>query len=347
MSTSQSTTEASFEANDAKVHPNFNDESADIIIYSNQGTIFRMHKLTLQKTCKLLELFFEDQDTKSNSSHRLDKLSKLTGPIPGSDSMSQSAQTGNTASSSNVITLPFADQPVERVLFMLSGLPMQPWSSFAEFEAAVDVIEYLDAPGPLSLIRASCFSPVFSSEPIRLYALGARFEWEEVAQYAAELSLRLNLWSWLSSPASSGNVTSSSIDVEECESHIKDQLSLLSGASLLKLLGFHRRRRDAFRTLLFSPDVFTVGNQQDCSCRDCGMTLDNRPWYELRSRLLLEIDQNASGERILDLEMEDWEESHRCWDAACPKAGCGRLLYDRLSTLRSIRDCIKQLPRTL
>ncbi|KAJ3570510.1 hypothetical protein NP233_g4358 [Leucocoprinus birnbaumii] len=90
--------------------------------------------------------------------------------------------------SADVITVPFFDKPLERVLLIISAKPIPPWQSFAELEAAMEVMDYLDTPGPISYIRYWCLTPVFLSEPIRLYGLGARYGWEDVMQHASKLT---------------------------------------------------------------------------------------------------------------------------------------------------------------
>lgn len=314
---------------DQQVHPKFNSDEADTVISSNQGTLFCLSSITLRMTSGYFRSLLP-KDTQSETA----RSSDIT---PAS-----------TSFESKVHYIPFPDAPLERVLLMMSGLSTPPWSSFAELDGAVDVIEYLDAPGPLSIIRASCLAPLFLSEPVRVYALGARFGWDEVTQHAAVYTLPINLLYSSQSPlpasSPSDGKSGGSNGSGDGDADLEDQLSRIPGPALFRLLKFHRRRRDTFRTLLWSPTMFTVGNADNALCRGCDKEVDNSSWRELRSRLLWEIDQDASGKSILSLEMEEWEESMRCWNAKCRTAGCETPLYHRLVTMKEIRDCVEQLP---
>lgn len=302
---------------DAKFHPLFNDETADIIISSNMGTLYRMHKLTLRKTSNL-PLHFDDQHVPLDSS----------GATTNSEAHISSFNGVKSDMSDPDITLPFPDHPIERVLSMISGLSMDPWKSFTELEQTVDVIQYLDTPGPLSIVRASCLIPVFTSEPVRLYGLAVKFGWEDEAQHAAQLTFSLNLLG----------------DAQESNPSLGDQLSKLSGTALYKLLQLHQRRRDKFRESLYSQSIFGAGNVQESICSVCASHLGNSPWRDFRSRMLLEMDQRVDCETIMNSDLEAWEETTRCFEARC---GCGRLYYDKVDTLRVIRCCVKQLPKNL
>ncbi|KXN91879.1 hypothetical protein AN958_11181 [Leucoagaricus sp. SymC.cos] len=299
-------------------HAKFNDPAADIILSSNPGTLFRMPSITMRTTSGLLRLFLTDYEpVKVDSPH-----STPDGHASGTD----------TGSPMDVISLPFDDAPIERVLLLLSALPTKPWTSFAELEAAVDVMDYLDTPGPLSYVRISCFMPTFLSEPIRLYGLGARYGWEDVIQHAAELTLSLNLF-----PPSSPSDDESETDRKE----IEDQLTRLPSTYLYRLLKMHRRRRDKFHELLFS-DMFSVGNAAhvNCACAQytcgCSMASDNTPWLLLSSRLVWEMDQNPSGSAILSADMDSWEEATRCWNSRCKR--CGGIVHERVEMLRKFRQ---------
>jgi hypothetical protein len=305
-------------ASGSSFHPTFNDEAADIILSSNDGTLFRMPSVILRTTSGLLRLFLADSAS-----------SKTTVQDAMPDDGNPSLNDHDCNPPTEVITLPFPSTSVDRVLLMLSAQPIEPWSSFDELEAAIDVIDYLDTPGPLSVIRASCFMPVFLAEPVRLYGLGVRFGWEDVVQRAAELTLTLNLFP--SNETSQADATK-----------LEDQLTHLPAPALYELLKLHRRRRDKFREFVYSTTLFSVGNAVQIHCSACGVEINNSFWRELRSRLVWEMDQNPSGESILALEMEESEECSRCWKAKC--GGCGMSYYNRLETMKNIRDCLKQLP---
>ncbi|KAJ3568194.1 hypothetical protein NP233_g5875 [Leucocoprinus birnbaumii] len=297
-------------------HPQFDDATADTVLSSNQGTLFRMHSVTLRATSGLLRLFLSDPKPTN------------TGGDPASPpDLTNLSLTTTVDMSTDVISLPFDDVPIQRVLLLVSAQPTEPWSSFEELEAAINVMEYLDTPGPLTFVRASCFMPVFSSQPIRLYGLGSKFGWNEVTEHAAVLTLSLNL---LPSSTSDDN------------QNLEEQLTRLSSGALYKLLKFHRLRRDTFRNLMYSVEIFGVGNATQINC-PCGTEVNNSCWRELRARLVWETDQNPSGATILSPEMEEMEESAKCWKAKCSR--CGSLYYNRIETLKNIRSCVGKLPQ--
>ncbi|KXN91880.1 hypothetical protein AN958_11182 [Leucoagaricus sp. SymC.cos] len=293
-----------------KFHPRFNDPEADIVLSSKEGTLFRIHSVVLKSASGLFQLVFSDVNHgKRGMAQSTNEDSTKENPCSESDI--------------EVITLPFPNPPIKRVLLMITAQEIPPWSSTAELEAAVEVMEYLEARGPLSIVRMSCLTSVCLSDPLQLYGLGARFGWGEVMQHTAALTLHLNLFP-----------------------DIEPQLFKIPGPSLYRLLRLHRRRRDEFRAFILSPENFVGGTSALYKCA-CGRSNDNGPWRILASRLFWEMDQNPSGSTILSPEMDTWEESVRCWNSLCPRPSCGRASQDRVEMLRKLRQCIEQLPTDL
>ncbi|KAF9441448.1 hypothetical protein P691DRAFT_779801 [Macrolepiota fuliginosa MF-IS2] len=282
--------------NGSKVHSVLNHANADVVLSSTEGTQFRMHNFTLKTTSGYF------RSTLSNA-HQTSESALFT------------------------CTLPFSDAPLERVLLMISGLPTTPWSSFTELEDAVTVMEYLDTPGPLSLIQASFLPPVLLQSPIAVYGLAAKLGWDKVLQHAAELSLPM------------GNLVQRALSDPE----IEQQLKKVESAALMRLLAFHQRRRDEFRTLLYS-DAFAGGNAKVGYCTRCNAIKDNSPWRDLRSRLLTEMERDTSGKWFGGREMQGWDETRGCWDAKCPNIGCRTVNYSQQMTMENLREGVKGLP---
>ncbi|KXN91876.1 hypothetical protein AN958_11178 [Leucoagaricus sp. SymC.cos] len=299
-------------------HPKFNDWRADIILSSKEGTLFRVHSIVLQSASGLLQLFLSDINR--------------TKQEPAESTIESNSGNPRNDPPTEVITLPFSDPPIERVLLVMTAQEIPPWSSWSELEAAVDVMEYLDTPGLLSFVRTWCLNPVFLSEPIRVYGLGAKFEWEEVMQHAAKLSLRMNLFPSprTQSPNTATSEEENSDQLLE-EPDIENQLSRL----------IHRHRRDEFRTFIRSPNNFNAAASAQYTC-GCNMANDNTPWLLLSSRLVWEMDQNPSGSAILSADMDSWEEATRCWNSRCKR--CGGIAHERVEMLRKLRKCIEGLP---
>lgn len=223
----------------------------------------------------------------------------------------------------NAIPINEKDTTLERVLYLVCGLESPRWESFDEVEDALSLIESWDAPGPLSMIRSAITAPVFLAEPLRLYVIATRFGWEEEAKLASTLTLTLTLYA---------------------EEH-QPQLQRLASTDLIALLAFHRRRRDAFKAFIDNTEIFEGGNGRDCV--GCGEPLDNHTWRELKAKMFFEMDQRPLGDTLSGLDMEEWPEAIACWSSKCQKADCGRLNYDKLPTLRDIKNFIDSLPSSI
>jgi len=77
--------------------------------------------------------------------------------------------------------------------------------------------------------------------------------------------------------------------------------------------------------------------------------LDNHTWRDLKHAMFVEMDRRPLGDTIglVVGETAEWPEAKACWAAKCPRDGCGGLNYDRVSTLRQIRNCVESLPMTI
>lgn len=217
------------------------------------------------------------------------------------------------------------DKILERVLRLMCGLEVPKWESFDQLEGAIALADKWEAPGPLSIIRSAITAPSFLVEPLHLYVLATRYGWEEEAKIASTHTLTLSLYD----------------DIHQ------GQLQRLASKDLMTLFHFHRRRRDEFKTFVDSEEPFNAGNGTQCFCAGCGEEMDNHTWRELKSRMFAEMDRRPLGDTLIGLDMEEWPESVSCWNAKCGKEGCGRLNYNKLATLRDIRDCIERLPVTI
>ncbi|TFK68918.1 hypothetical protein BDN72DRAFT_768584 [Pluteus cervinus] len=225
----------------------------------------------------------------------------------------------------NPILVPEKNLTLEIALRMISGLELPKWHSFDELEDVLVLVEKWEAQGPISVIRSAVTAPMFLSEPLRLYALATRLGWEMEAKLASTCTLALSLYD---------------------EQH-QPPLYRMSSKALLALLALHRSRRDEFQRLVDSDERFNVGNTENFLCPACSEPMDNHSWRELKAKMFMEMDQRPLGDTLTGLEMEEWPEGIACWNARCPTAGCGRLYYNKLSTLREIKDCIDRLPTTV
>ncbi|KAF7296400.1 BTB domain-containing protein [Mycena chlorophos] len=146
-------------------HPSFDDEFADVVLQSLEGTLYRVHSFVLRTTSG----FFRTM------------LSLPQPPAP--DGKPHHAE----------IPVGEHDAVLERVLRMLCGLEIPRWTSFDELESALELIEKWDTPGPLSFIRTALPAPMFADDPLRVYLLATRFGWQEETDSALVQTLKLDL----------------------------------------------------------------------------------------------------------------------------------------------------------
>ncbi|KAF8970912.1 hypothetical protein BDZ97DRAFT_1789320 [Flammula alnicola] len=214
------------------------------------------------------------------------------------------------------------DKVLTKVLCMICGLHTENWESISEVDDALSLVQKWDAPGPLSIIRCAITAPMFLADPVRLYAITTRFGWDEEARVASTQTLTLNLY----------------------DEDIRSDLERVSSRPLMALFRLHRGRRDEFKRLVDCEGRFAAGNSARLLCLGCGEGMSNHTWRELKARMFMEMDRRPLGDTLCGLEMEEWPEAIACWEAKCQKTDCGRLNYNKLSTLRDIKDCVDRLP---
>jgi hypothetical protein len=214
------------------------------------------------------------------------------------------------------------EKAVERVLRLISGLETPRCESFDELERSMFLAEKWGAPGPLSVLRYAITAPMCLDDPIRLYGLACRYDWRPEARIASRCTLTFDLF-----------------DEENQEA-----LQQVSSRDLLLLLHFHRLRRDRFKEMLDTGEAFEAGNSKERFCKACGITVSNHTWRELKWRMLSEMDRRPAGDTLLSLDMEEWPEAVACWEAKCKTESCNAHSYDKLGTLKAIKDCLEQLP---
>ncbi|CAA7263774.1 unnamed protein product [Cyclocybe aegerita] len=292
-------------------HPLFSLPDADVVLRSLQGTLYRIHSFTLRMTSGFFETMFSLPQPKTHRPRRDD------------------LDTAKTELHPDVLDVYENDFPLERLLRLISGLPVPRWETMDEIERVLTLAEKWDTPGPIASIRSALNSHRFLHDhPLRCYVLATHFGWKQEAKLASTHTLTLNLY-------------------DPAHSSIIDRLS---SKDLLSLLNLHRRRRDMFRELLNSPERFAAGNSSPYHCNRCGVTeLDNHTWRVFKSAMFIEMERRPLGDTLgLAVgETAGWPEAIACWEAQCTKEGCGGLNYDRIATLRQIRACISLLPLTI
>ncbi|KAJ7830446.1 hypothetical protein B0H14DRAFT_3715524 [Mycena olivaceomarginata] len=214
--------------------------------------------------------------------------------------------------SAEPITVHEPDAVVEPLLRLMCGLTTSPWTSLDQLSAVLALAQNWDAP---------------ATGPLRVYALTSHFGFRPETQLASTHTLSLNLFD----PAHA------------------DVLASIPSTAALPLLRLHRRRRDALRDMLDSPERFLAGNGQPFHCSACAITpLENRTWRALKHRILRELDVCAGGDALRDgmWGPAGWAPGRRakaCWAAVCVKPGCAAANYDRPATIKQIRACLEGL----
>ncbi|KAF5378071.1 hypothetical protein D9615_007497 [Tricholomella constricta] len=293
-----------------KFHPEFSFPDADVILRSFEGTLYRIHSYTLRTTSGLFDTMFN-----------LPQPPRCKNGIQGQREQLGPEEYGEYEPEE--IPIYESDFVLERLLRLLCSIPVPSWESYDDVDRVLTAAEKWDTPGPIASIRAVLTCPQFlTSDPLRLYVLAKHFDWREEAKLASTQTLKLNLHDAIHAST----------------------LAKLSSKDLLPLLNLHRKRRDMFKKLIDSPERFAAGNSR------CGVTqLDNHTWREFKNAMFAEIDRRPLADTLgLAVgQSAEWPEAKACWEAKCTKEGCGGLNYDRIATLRQIRNCIDLLPSTI
>ncbi|KAK0461031.1 uncharacterized protein EV420DRAFT_1529838 [Desarmillaria tabescens] len=214
------------------------------------------------------------------------------------------------------------EDTLECLLRMMCGLSLPPVDSYDQLDSLLDAVEKYDTPGPLSIVRLLVMTPALTVQPFRLYGIACRFGWEAEAKHASTQTLQYNLYD----PA------------------IRPLLQRLSTDSLLNLMQLHRSRREGLRQRLNDPP-FVAGST--ATCVSCHSLIDYHTWRELKYKIILEMDKRPLGDTVIETGLLDWPEAVACWTAKCPESSCHRSLYDKVETLRVIRDCVEKLPKSI
>lgn len=287
-------------------HPAFDSPDADVVLVSRDLVRFRMHSFTLKTTSGWFRsLFSIPRPSPSNTSQ--------AGHRPALSPSTADPETIHLDEDSSTLELLFR---------MISGLPIQPLTSFDTVDALLYASEKYDTPGPMSLVRIAVLTPPLAEQPLRLYAAASRCGWTEEAKVASERTLSMDLWqdeSW-------------------------EMLAKIDVRSALALLKLHRSRREGLRKKLDEHPFVNATPQSYCS--RCRRLADHHAWRELKHRVFAEMDVRPLGDTILDVGLSEWTEAKACWEAKCPHTDCAIVQYDKNESMRLIKECIESLPKT-
>lgn len=225
------------------------------------------------------------------------------------------------------------------LLLLLSGqdteTPISEWT-FDAIETVLTLADNWDTQGPISIIRMTITAPCFlHSDPLRVYAIASQFEWEEEKHCAERYTLQYDLL---------------------MDESLTSTLERLSSKDVMRLLRTRKARVDRFLTLVNDMHRFSAGNNDAYDCGRCSNSkLDNQTWKDLKQMMLLEIERRPLGDTVsgypvsgiggdTGLGVMSWKEAELCWAATCQNPDCGSANYDRLTTLKQVKQCVDELP---
>lgn len=274
---------------DGEYHTDFCDDDADVTLASKDcKVLFRTHSSTLKRTSGFFRSLFT---------------------LPCS-----------SKSYSDIIYMNDEAIVLEHLLRMVGGLPLLPITGDV-VELVLHAGEAYEMPGPMSIVRLAVTSSPLADDPLRMYAICSRYEWEEEMKFFSNRSLAYNLHDPVHFVV----------------------LQKLSSQSLLRLFALHRSRRERLRSRLNEPPFVTGG---PAVCIQCQARIEYQTWRELKYRIIFEIDERPLGDSI-GHGLNSWPEAIACWSAHCPSTHCQRRLYDKAESCRVIQQCIEELPLTV
>ncbi|KAJ7690649.1 hypothetical protein B0H17DRAFT_982909 [Mycena rosella] len=289
-------------------HPSFCSPDGDIVLSAKGGGLFfRLHSFVLRTTSSWFRTMLS---------------------LPQGQS-----------SSVEVIFMDEDEDTLELLLRMVSGLPLLPVESIPNDQLQnlsprqvtnYDVVDRIlfaaekyDMPGPMSIMRLLVMTPPLLDQPFRLYTVACRYGWEEEARFASTQTLTHHLY----------------------DPGVRPLLQRLSTEALLNLFELHHIRKEALRDRLNKPPF--VASENSSTCGNCHAPINYHTWRELKYRMIQEVEIRPLGDSILDSGLAEWPEAKACWLAKCSNRVCARSLYDQEPTMRIIRECIDELPRSI
>ncbi|KIM91278.1 hypothetical protein PILCRDRAFT_810530 [Piloderma croceum F 1598] len=242
----------------------FTEKDANIVLQSSDGIFFRMSSFTLRTTSG----FFRAMMT-------LPPLGDISSAVHRDDE----------------ITLEEESVVVGRLLRMISGFETPKWKSFDEVEDLLAAAYKYEMPGPLAAARTAFMWPFAAEQPLRLYAVAARYGWEEEAKLASKHSLTFSI-------------------------HDKKHDSVLErvpSAWLLRLFRLHRERREAFEQKIIKNNIaFNIICENGFDLPKALPKADMEPWLNLARLMLWEIDRCPAGGVLFNGGWMEWPEAGKC-----------------------------------
>lgn len=253
-----------------KYDPAFAEADANIVLQSSDSICYRIPSFVLRTTSG----FFRDMMT----------LPQPDNPRRHEDDNDDSIILNETSKVLGVL------------LRMISGLEIPKWESIDEIDEVLAAAQKYDMPGPMTSIRSAMRISVLLKEPLKMYAISARHEWEAEAKEASNHSLCLSI-------------------------HDPEYTSVLGRVPspyLLRLIALHRMRRDTLQKYIDS----TPEHHHHSLCPD--YQKKNQPWEDLKVRVFKEMDRRPMGDTLFGGGVNDpWPEATTCFTYKCDNRYCG------------------------
>ncbi|KAI0348607.1 hypothetical protein BDW22DRAFT_109455 [Trametopsis cervina] len=211
------------------VHPNFADQTGDVVLRSSDDTLFYTHSLLLSQTSKWFRGMFT-LPQRPLPDHEPVEPNKSGLPLPETISVSESAKV------------------LAGLLGVASGLQLGPWSDIDHLNDILCAAEKYEMPHVITTVRIVLSSlTLLGLRPVRVYGIAYSRGWTEEMQLAAGQAVtNCDLLS------DAGNITS---DLEKAD-----------GVAAVKLMLLQRRRRDGFRTWLKEITKELHSTCSSCKC---------------------------------------------------------------------------------
>jgi hypothetical protein len=268
--------------------PAFTEEDANVVLASSDGRYYRVPSYALRTTSG----FFHGMMTLPQGDNQQDE---------------------------DIIVLDEKSQVLGTLLRMIAGLEFQRLKSFDELEDLLTAAEKYDMPGPRAIIRTIITTPLFLEKPLRLYAIAARYGWEEEAKFASKHTLALSIY--------------------------KDEyaaiLERMPVSYLMRLLRLHRERVAKFKEYITRGDG-CFGIQR---CPNCHRKAIQTSIGHLVNLMISEMDQRPDGREVLAGNWKKWpiyKENESC------SPDCGATYRKHWPGIaENIENCFNSLPSTI
>ena len=212
-------------------------------------------------------------------------------------------------------------QTIEGLLRMVTGKDCPRLESLEVIEPLLLAAEKWDMPGPSSILKILLLQnpTIASTHAIRLYWLGSLLGWDEMMKLASKFS---------------------------CNSHIYSPnsrlwLQKLASTDLIRLMEFHRNRRNMMQTYL------EEGSLVSPDCPEGHLLTQTHAYQVFQWRFLERMDLVPPGRRISENVLQDMFTSLKLDTVECPSFICNRRHWSTIKVLARIKTHWSTLPQTV